>query len=194
MGSKSGINYEGDFFIYKKLLIGLWSKPGAAKLLGLWNNIVFGSTDTGTSKGVQDSAAGVTRGEFEELLDAFDDDAASDDYEAPAPAFPSSTIPTTVLHTPATTPSPAMPLAPTTAMPAHGADIQGYAAPAVPSTAPLASFTPTSTPVIAALEPVPATSTAAVNPGAPRVGRKTPSSAPATDRTTRAKTKSAKKR
>jgi len=194
MGSKSGINYKGDFFIYKKLLIGLWSKPGAAKLLGLWNNIVFGSTDTGTSKGVQDSAAGVTQGEFKELLDAFDDDAASDDYEDPAPAFPSSTIPTTVLHTPTMTPLPVMLLAPTTAMPAHGADIHWYTAPIVPSTAPLALFTPTSAPVIATLEPIPMMSTTAVNSGAPRVGHKTPSSAPATDRTMHAKTKSAKKR
>jgi hypothetical protein len=72
IGSKSGINYEADFLTYKQLLINLWSKPGAVKLLALWNGIVFGSTDTGTTSGVR-SVLETTKAEFDELLEAFDE-------------------------------------------------------------------------------------------------------------------------
>jgi hypothetical protein len=68
--------------MYKKLLIGLWGKPGAAKLLGLWNSIVFGSADTGTSRGAR-SAAGTMKAEFDEVLDAFDDVGSDSDEVTP---------------------------------------------------------------------------------------------------------------
>jgi hypothetical protein len=70
---------------YKQLLINLWSKPGAVKLLALWNGIIFGLTDTGTTSGVR-SVLETTKAEFDELLEAFDDDVGSDVSEDPTPA------------------------------------------------------------------------------------------------------------
>jgi hypothetical protein len=61
--------------------VGLWNKPGATKLLALWNSIVFGTVTSGTSNETQASAPGVTKAEIDEFLDAFDNPTSDD--EAP---------------------------------------------------------------------------------------------------------------
>ncbi|KAF8239882.1 hypothetical protein L208DRAFT_1374489 [Tricholoma matsutake] len=83
IGSKSGINYEADFLTYKQLLINLWSKPGAVKLLALWNGIIL---DRLTQEQHLDSVLETMKAEFDKLLEAFNDDVGSDVSEDPTPA------------------------------------------------------------------------------------------------------------